>query len=188
MSSATIAFSREVAENLGLKIMPVGTIIFPKRGGAIATNKKRKLAIEGCYDLNTMGLVPSRYISNWLWTWFLGIDLGSLADGSNVPQINNPDIAPLCLPLPSVAEQQQIMAALNTQLEAVADQAIAIDLSLKQSTAQRQNILRAAFAGQLVPQDPADEPASALLERIRAERAAQGPARKPRGRKKMGAA
>ena len=42
---------------------------------------------------------------------------------------------------------------------------------LEQAAAQRKNILRAAFAGQLVPQDPHDEPASALLERIRAQRA-----------------
>ena len=54
----------------------------------------------------------------------------------------------------------------------------AMDLSLKQSAAQRQNILRAAFSGQLVPQDPNDEPASVLLERIRAKRAAKAPARK----------
>ena len=46
----------------------------------------------------------------------------------------------------------------------------AIEMRLKQSTAQRQNILRAAFSGQLVPQDPNDEPASVLLERIRTER------------------
>ena len=45
----------------------------------------------------------------------------------------------------------------------------------------RQAILKAAFAGRLVPQDPSDEPASVLLERIRAERAAKGkPARGPR--------
>lgn len=42
--------------------------------------------------------------------------------------------------------------------------------------------MRAAFAGQLVPQDPDDEPASVLLERIRAERAARTPASPPRGR------
>jgi len=41
-------------------------------------------------------------------------------------------------------------------------------------TAQRQNILRAAFSGQLVPQDPNDEPASVLLERLRAQRGASG--------------
>ena len=57
-----------------------------------------------------------------------------------------------------------------------------MNVSLKQSTAQRQNILRAAFSGQLVPQDPADEPASVLLERIRAERAARAGDKKVRGR------
>ncbi|HNM44236.1 MAG TPA: restriction endonuclease, partial [Plasticicumulans sp.] len=51
----------------------------------------------------------------------------------------------------------------------------AVELALKQTAAQRQNILRAAFSGQLVPQDPNDEPASVLLERIRAERAARNP-------------
>jgi type I restriction enzyme S subunit len=41
---------------------------------------------------------------------------------------------------------------------------------LKRSAALRQSILKKAFTGQLVPQDPTDEPASALLERIRKER------------------
>lgn len=54
---------------------------------------------------------------------------------------------------------------------------------LRQLAAQRQDILRAAFSGQLVPQDPNDEPASALLERIRAERAERDSVKKPRGRK-----
>jgi type I restriction enzyme S subunit len=44
--------------------------------------------------------------------------------------------------------------------------------------AQRQVILRAAFSGQLVPQDPNDEPASVLLERIRAQRQAAVPSTK----------
>lgn len=77
------------------------------------------------------------------------------------------------------------MQQINSLLDRINAEAFAqesnTNLSLKQSTAQRQNILRAAFAGQLVPQDPNDEPASALLARIRAERAAQAPARKPRG-------
>jgi type I restriction enzyme S subunit len=49
--------------------------------------------------------------------------------------------------------------------------------------AQRQNLLRAAFAGQLVPQDPADEPAAELLARIRAERAERAPAKRRHARK-----
>ena len=60
-------------------------------------------------------------------------------------------------------------------------QGAAIELALKQSAAQRKNILKSAFSGQLVPQDPDDEPAAVLLERIRAERAATAPAAR-RGR------
>jgi type I restriction enzyme S subunit len=57
----------------------------------------------------------------------------------------------------------------------------AVELALKQSTAQRQNILRAAFSGQLVPQNPNDEPASVLMARIRAERAERE--KEPKSRK-----
>jgi type I restriction enzyme S subunit len=89
----------------------------------------------------------------------------------------------IAIPIPPLDEQHAITDTLSAQLEAAKEQGAAIDLSLKQSTAQRQNILRAAFAGQLVPQDPNDEPASVLLERIRAERAAKSAVKKPRGRK-----
>ena len=58
-------------------------------------------------------------------------------------------------------------------------QKIATTLGLKQSEAQRKNILKSAFSGQLVPQDPSDEPASILLERIKAEREALAKTTKP---------
>ena len=61
---------------------------------------------------------------------------------------------------------------LDVQLESLEAQANAIARSLRMATAQRQNILRAALSGELVPQDPADEPASVLLARIREQRAA----------------
>lgn len=181
--AAQCAFASKAAESLGLKVAPAGTIVFPKRGGAIATNKKRRLGVAASYDLNLMGLVPSNVIADWLWLWFSGIDLGRLSDGSNVPQINNPDIAPLPVPLPTSIEQVEIIRILTEQSESLGSLVATTELLLKQSTAQRQNLLRAAFAGQLVPQDPADEPAAELLARIRAERAQQqAPAhrRKPR--------
>jgi type I restriction enzyme S subunit len=92
------------------------------------------------------------------------------------------------IPLPPIVEQAEAMNALEAVLLSVSEQEQFLDKSLQQSTAQRQNILRAAFSGQLVPQDRHDEPASALLERIRAERAAQGAVKKPRGRKAKEAA
>ncbi|MCC6507370.1 MAG: restriction endonuclease subunit S [Aquimonas sp.] len=94
----------------------------------------------------------------------------------------------LAVPVPPIQEQDELIALLGAATRETAAQEAAVGLSLKQSTAQRQNILRAAFAGQLVPQDPNDEPASVLLERIRAERAARNKVKKPRGHITKGAA
>lgn len=88
------------------------------------------------------------------------------------------------IPLPSIETQRTVVKQINSQVASIQDQEGSIERALKQSTAQRQNILRAAFAGQLVPQDPNDEPASVLLKRIHAERAAREAAKRPHGRKR----
>jgi type I restriction enzyme S subunit len=84
----------------------------------------------------------------------------------------------LPVPVPPLAEQAEIVRLLNQQLDALAEQGRAIDRALAMAAAQRQNILRAAFSGQLVPQEPNDEPASVLLERIRSQRPASEAAAK----------
>ena len=93
------------------------------------------------------------------------------ASGGVQPNLNLQIIRSISVPIPPLVEQHAITNILSEQLEAAKDQGAAIDRSLKQSTVQRQNILRAAFAGQLVPQDPNDEPASRLLEQIKANQA-----------------
>ena len=67
---------------------------------------------------------------------------------------------------------EQVTDELDRQLSALANIEADIDLNLQKAEALRQSILKKAFAGELVPQDPADEPAAALLARIRAEREA----------------
>lgn len=89
----------------------------------------------------------------------------------------------LPFPLPPQKEQQALLLSLDRAMDATTRQSDAIEMGLKQSAAQRKNILKAAFSGQLVPQDPNDEPASVLLQRIRAERAEHEAVRKLRGRK-----
>ncbi len=86
--------------------------------------------------------------------------------------VNGSKLAALAVPLPPTDEQVEIARILVEQKKASFRHEAMVNRSLRQSTAQRKNILKAAFAGQLVPQDPNDEPASMLLERIRAERVA----------------
>jgi len=158
------------AEQMKIHVRPAGTILFPKRGGAIATNKKRRLKYPSAYDLNTMGVVPDESVAEYLWLWFAQVDLATLSDGSNVPQINHSDISPLCVPVPPIAEQKRIITAVD-DLVSVADATRStVDLSHTRAVRLRQAILKWAFEGKLADQDPSDEPASVLLERIKAER------------------
>ncbi|HDR9081527.1 TPA: restriction endonuclease subunit S [Burkholderia vietnamiensis] len=101
--------------------------------------------------------------------------------GVGRPRINLGHVRAVPIALAPSDEQVAIEKTLQKAQLSIEEQLSAIDLSLRQSVAQRQNILSAAFSGQLVPQDPNDEPASMLLERIRAEKAER--AKQPKARK-----
>ena len=75
--------------------------------------------------------------------------------------------------LPPLAEQCRIVAEVERRLSVVQQAEATVEVSLARAERLRQSILKQAFSGKLVPQDPDDDPASALLERIRAEREAQ---------------
>jgi type I restriction enzyme S subunit len=72
--------------------------------------------------------------------------------------------------VPPLAEQEQIVAEVERRLSVVAATEAQLAADLRRTTRLRQAILRRAFAGRLVPHDPADEPADKLLERIREQR------------------
>ncbi|MCA1605799.1 MAG: restriction endonuclease subunit S, partial [Acidobacteria bacterium] len=73
-------------------------------------------------------------------------------------------------PVPPLEEQGRIVAAVKNALDGISRFIQNLDLARKQSNGLRRSLLSEAFAGRLVLQDVTDEPASALLNRIRAER------------------
>lgn len=99
---------------------------------------------------------------------------------SGVHNINSDEVKSLTLSLPPLAEQQKIVEEVE-RLLSVADAVEAtIEQSLKQAARLRQSILKRAFAGELVAQDDADEPAAVLLERIKHESTVQRETAKPK--------
>lgn len=84
--------------------------------------------------------------------------------------VSGADIKNIPVPLCSVEEQAEILNIIDEKLSEVDQLDQTIATALQQSSSLRQSILKKAFSGRLVPQDPHDEPASVLLERIRAEK------------------
>jgi type I restriction enzyme S subunit len=108
---------------------------------------------------------------------------------AGIYKISQPDIESALIPIPPLVEQTEILKA-SAQLEdEIRATEVGLAAAFTHSSAQRQNVLRAAFRGELVPQDPNDEPASVLLDRLRAERAVAKPVKAERKtRKAKGAA
>src|SRR5258708_3871426 len=96
-----------------------------------------------------------------------------LCKGSSRDFLNQSILSSIVFPLPCIAEQGAVLEQIASRLSLVDNLEQEIDDSLEKSEALRQSILKKAFSGKLVAQDPNDEPASALLERIRAEKEAQ---------------
>jgi type I restriction enzyme S subunit len=126
--------------------------------------------------------VPPEFVYYWLWSRYDETRRGS--SGNNQPALNKSLVQAMPVPIAPIEEMREIAERVSIQFAGIEAQDREIDRLLRMAAAQRQNILRAAFSGQLVPQDPNDEPASVLLERIRVRRQAlssqTAQARRPR--------
>ena len=95
------------------------------------------------------------------------------AYGGAQPNIGGKDILEILLPLPPLAEQHRIVTAIGaifTQIELLEQNKVDLQTAVKQA---KSKILDLAIHGKLVPQDPADEPASVMLEKLRTEKEAK---------------
>lgn len=91
--------------------------------------------------------------------------------GSATPHLFQRDIKRFDVLIPPIAEQQKVVESIESSFSVADEVENTIKQGLRQAEALRQSILRDAFQGKLVPQDPSDEPAGKLLERIREEKA-----------------
>ena len=122
ISNANNFVDKRDVEELKATIFPPGTIVFPKVGAAIATNKKRALKSSTIIDNNMIGVTisdNSRCDTRFLHAWFESIDLTSLANVSAVPSITSSRLKRERILLPPLSEQRNIAAIIDSIDEAI---------------------------------------------------------------------
>jgi type I restriction enzyme S subunit len=125
---------------------PSASIVIPKRGGAIGTNKKRLTTRSTILDPNLMAIKPGPQLSlRYLLEWFLGFDLASITSGSSVPQLNKQDLAPLNIPVPEPETQDHFAYVAKSVDQVAAKMRLEVDYTEKLFLALQSR----AFAGQL---------------------------------------
>lgn len=97
------------------KYFPKGSIVFPKNGAAIATNKKRILGQDSIVDLNTGGVEPNNDLvrTDYLFYLFQHIDFAQYMRRGAVPTLDLKSVLAIEIELPSLADQQYIVAELD---------------------------------------------------------------------------
>jgi type I restriction enzyme S subunit len=116
MRRANNYIREEVRHELGATPFKPGTVIFPKVGGALHTNKKRMLTADSLLDNNLMGVTVKdehECLPEFLFRWFETVNLSNLSNPGPLPSINANRVKATLLALPPLPEQREIARQLG---------------------------------------------------------------------------
>jgi type I restriction enzyme S subunit len=196
VSSGEVAFcrigqTRETITDLGLKntstrLHPPGTLLIGMIGEGKTRGQTAILDIEAANNQNCAAIRVSEagYCPEYVyWYFWMSYErTRTMGAGNNQPALNKDRVQRLLVPLAPPLEAFEVARRIGNAFEWMDRLASETTNALKLIGHLDQAVLAKAFRGELVPQDPSDEPASVLLERIRAERATSGRSTGARGR------
>lgn len=184
VSSGEVQFRRirETRESISIgavkpdRIHPPGTVLLGMIGEGRTRGQAAILDIAAAHNQNSAAIRVdrSKLIPEWLFHVFRAQYEANrgVGSGNNQPALNKSRVRELVIPLPPVTEQARLIRTLSEAMDAMDHAGAEVQRAQQQCSALYKSVLADAFAGRLVPQEPNDEPASALLERITASRQA----------------
>ncbi len=141
--STVNAISRKTADKIKAKIHPAGTVIFPKIGGAIATNKRRVLIAPTAIDNNCLGITAFDFLlPEYLYLYLTSVDLAEYQSGTSVPALSQSTIGKIPFLLPPLEEQGRILAKVD-ELMALCD---ALERQTEDSLKAHQTLVETCLA------------------------------------------
>ena len=151
------------------------TIVYPKNGGAVFTNKKRILEQDSVIDLNTGGYYPCQPLDlMYTFYFFCNIDFRLCHKGTALPTIDMEKLRKKLFPLPPLAEQQRIVAKIEELTPYIDRYAAAWNrleaLNTRFPPDMRKSLLQMAIQGKLVEQRPEEGTGEELYRTIQAEK------------------
>ena len=175
ITNATDFISELALQETNCRVYPIGTLIIAMYGEGKTRGQISELGIEACTNQACAAicvLYEDENFKNYIKRYLLYsyTNLRDKAQGGQQPNLNQSIIADMIIPIPPLNEIEHIVACSSLCLEYV-DRINANKEAVKQYVDLiRKQILDLAIRGKLVPQDPTDESASVLLERIRTEK------------------
>jgi type I restriction enzyme S subunit len=161
----------------------MGDLLVTITGANVTKTASVVMDLEEAYVSQHVGLVrpllpeSAAFLHAWIVSPAQGRrQLERVAYGAGKPGLNLDNLRELSIALPPLPEQHRIVAEVDRLLSVADETEHAVRAQLARAERLRQAVLKNAFEGKLVPQDPQDEPASVLLERIRSGHAAAEPA------------
>lgn len=201
VSSGEVAFCRirsthETISQAGLgnadtRLNPVGTVLLAMIGEGKTRGQCAILEVAAANNQNAAAIrvsatpIPPEFVYHVLEERYFRSRRES--QGGNQPALNGGKVAEMAIALPPLSEIAEILRRLSDAMSAAADTLAMLDAEAADAARLKQSILKAAFEGRLVPQDPTDEPASTMLARLKATPSTARTAKRARGRKRLGA-
>ena len=167
--------SRELHEELSKRCKPeIGDVLYTK-GGTTGIARVNTFNVDfnvwvHVAVLKLTSVVKPFYLQHALNSSFCYSQSQKYTHGVGNQDLGLTRMINIVLAICSIEEQEEVIRIVDDKMSVIDQLELTITASLQQAEALRQSILKRAFSGQLVPQDPHDESASALLAHIKAER------------------